>query len=348
MNPLAPANAPLGLPSLGVGVASAFHPLLTGEQDRVGRALIRRAVERGIRLFDCSAGGRTDEVERRWTAAREDGESSNIMVMTTLVGEPAMPEESGPGSMPKFPGAGGVFGLRVENWAQDVRDSVARATSRLGRSPVALGWIESHEVRTLGDPSVQHALRDLCANSGMMRRWGVRFDRRFPTSEELDTAIAAGPQAVALPLHLLNAGQGLELVDQVRRAGAGVVSTDPYAAGLLDGSRLRLNEGAVPGQPPLPTTLGRLNAEFKPVTQLAHLTRGHRRTLPQAALQFLWGTPGVDCAIVPLRDPNDLEVAVGSLAAAPLEDSERDVVVRRIPRRGGARGDPSIVDARLK
>ncbi|MCI4340688.1 MAG: hypothetical protein L3J73_05435, partial [Thermoplasmata archaeon] len=63
--------------------------------------------------------------------------------------------------------------------------------------------------------------------------------------------------------------------------------------------------------------------EWAPVLALGFLTEGHRRTLAQAAVQYLLGVPGVVGVVVPLTDPAAAVAIGGALSAPPLSDEDR-------------------------
>jgi aryl-alcohol dehydrogenase-like predicted oxidoreductase len=100
-----------------------------------------------------------------------------------------------------------------------------------------------------------------------------------------------------------------------------VLVRNPFADGRLDGTRFSatLSER---GPRAAPVDLGSLSAEFAPVLQLAPLTRAHRRTLVQAALQYLVHWPWVATVLLPLPSPERWEDVRAALEAPPLETEE--------------------------
>jgi aryl-alcohol dehydrogenase-like predicted oxidoreductase len=147
--------------------------------------------------------------------------------------------------------------------------------------------------------------------------------------------VGAGARPGALPAMLSGS---FSLLD--RRVGAfwsdpsvalpeAFVARDPFAGGRLDGSRLHPGLGER-GPGTGPTRLRDLEEELAPVLRLGFLTAGGRRTLPQAALQYLFHWPWVQTVVLPWRYADRVD-ALQALARIPPLDDEELRRVRALP-----------------
>lgn len=114
---------------------------------------------------------------------------------------------------------------------------------------------------------------------------GVRFGELGAAEAGAHSAVRGGAAWVALPGSLLDAPRLIELVAELRAAGAAVLLTNPHADGRLDGQWL--TEGLSPtSRSPRPVDFAELERSYAPVLALAFLTERRGRTLPQAAVAF--------------------------------------------------------------
>ena len=134
--------------------------------------------------------------------------------------------------------------------------------------------------------------------------WGLAYPS-LPAVPVLREDLRSAPSWVRFPFHLLSPPEADGAVEECRRASVPLVSSDPFADGRLDGSRLSSSPLEVSGRP-RPSDWAELQRDWAPVLSLGFLTEGGRRTLPQAAVDFALGTPGVSGAIVSAPDPETL------------------------------------------
>jgi len=109
-----------------------------------------------------------------------------------------------------------------------------------------------------------------------------------------------------------------------RLLGAGAfswIARDPFSGGRLDASRFAVAPTAGPGAPP--RTVRELEVEFEPVARFGFLARPRQRTLAQAALRFVLGSPWVATACVPAPSPERWAEIVGYASSPPLDEEER-------------------------
>ena len=154
--------------------------------------------------------------------------------------------------------------------------------------------------------------------------WGVVLQRPYPSPEELGRLLDQNVRWVGLPASILDAAPLEELARHWPKGEGALVILDPYAGGRLDGGFLEPPGRGV--RPPRPGDPLRMIQEFAPVLPFGFLARAGRRTLAQAALQYLLGIPRVGAVALPAGRPGTLREAL-ALPRVPSLSSEE---VRRI------------------
>lgn len=161
------------------------------------------------------------------------------------------------------------------------------------------------------------------------RLWGVRVNPVAGDPSTLTRAADLGAKFFAVPASLLE-GSGLGRVQRTVGERVGVVVTDPFAEGRLDGRMLRDGPfGHGPPAPPVP--LEQLQEAYAPLLRLAYLTEGRRRTLAEAALLAVLRARGVCSVVVPSDDPGAVAQYAARRAQSELTPSELQQVARDWP-----------------
>jgi len=166
-----------------------------------------------------------------------------------------------------------------------------------------------------------------------LREEGLIVDYALPLRDE-EARAKARPEVHrplrSAPLSLLD----LHALDAIEREAPadrpGLIARDVFAGGSLDGGllgRSPLERG--PTRPP--ETVAALHARLDPVLKLGFLTRGRRRSLPQAALAFVLQWPWVLTAVVPLPAPEPGPGLWGRPFGDPLDATELDRLGIRVP-----------------
>jgi aldo/keto reductase family protein len=172
------------------------------------------------------------------------------------------------------------------------------------------------------------------ADTPVPEGWGFGFAAP-PTSTSMARALKERPDWVRFPYHMLSSPAADELLGMARSAGVPVIASDPFAGGRLDGSHLRGSPLETPGRP-APADWAAVRRAWAPVLGLGFLTSGRARSLPQAALQYVLGTPGVAGVLVPAPEPSALVEAGAALRLPPVGPGDR----ARIAEIRGVRTDP--------
>ena len=194
--------------------------------------------------------------------------------------------------------------------------------------------LRAFELGELASEEWERPLQALSASlpEGAFAPWGFDLGERRPTTEGLQALLEARPRFVVLTVNLLTATAILPVAKALADSGIGVFASDPFAGGHLNGGFLNdspLERGPVPR----PLDWQALRRQLAPVLALGFLTEGGRRTLPQAALDFAAGAPGVVSVLVPVRQPLDLRAAAEGWGNAALSEQERTRVIA-LGRRG--------------
>lgn len=330
-------------PRLGVDLSGTFlGAARPGGNDTGGRA-IQRYVDAGVRWFDCGEGASVAAIELRvGPVLSRPPAGGPVQLSTTLIGEPGVPDRSRPWS------AGHVAPLlsgAPSEVPREIEEAVDRAARRLAGARIGTAWLGAGTLRSLREPSARRVLDEMTGPGGPIDAWGIRFDAAPADPGAIELALDLRPPRLALPVHLLNAAESLPRVREAAAAGIEVVAVDPFAGGRLDGRWLEsLVRPSSAGQS-LPPSWASVRDAFEPVRRLAFLTTDGRRTLPAAALQFLWGTPGISATLVRPKDPAELATMLSARASVPLTDGERARVEGRPPSTGAG---PTAHGASLK
>lgn len=279
---------------LGLGLAP-IGGLYADVSDPAARAVVDRAWELGVRLFDTSPLYGYGRSERRAGAALH-GRAG--YVLSTKVGRLIVPADAGPDAAQEFwagvdPSVTPVFDFS----AAGVRRSLEESLDRLGLDRV--------DVALLHDPDdhLGQAVTEAYPELVRMR------------DEGLVSAIGAGANSGAVLSHLvarvdldvvLLAGRytlldrtGLDLLDLAADRGVAVVAAGVFNSGILADPRAGATFNYAAADPAL---LARAQ-------ELEGVCAGHGVPLRAAAIQF------------PLRHPAVASVLVGTRSAAEVEDA---------------------------
>ncbi|HTT45597.1 MAG TPA: aldo/keto reductase [Thermoplasmata archaeon] len=255
--------------------------------DRALVERLRRAREGGVTLFDTAGSRDSDRAQALVATAFSERDPAVVVIVRDAAGpEPLRPGSS---SLPRPstpPAAVGQF-----RTIREVAPSPTAGPAGPGASP--------------NNPS---------------------------TAAGSSVAVRLMPGASSLPPH---PGGGLysgpfSLLDRrlrplfepgARGAPIGLLARDPFAGGRLDGSRFA-QSGLELGPSMSPPSLRALEREFEPVLQLGFLTAEHKRTLAQAAVQYVAGHPWVVSVLVPLPPADRLEELLEAFTRPPLTAEE--------------------------
>jgi len=275
-------------------------------------ALLQRARALGVTTFDVASTRSPARAERLIAQAfPEDDPEVSVIVgrsFESLVRE---------GSAQMEPVAESAPGAALA-------ESLEQSRRRLAPVPIAVvDWKPGGEKET-GDPTrVRVVSTPEEEKSGIL--WSVRID---PGVSSLPSA-ESGPVLFSGGLSLLDPALIPLFESATGTEERNLIARDPFSSGRLDGSRFATRSSlAGPGAPPV--DLRQLHEEFDPVLRLGFLTEGHRRTLAQAALQFVLHWRWVVTTVVPLPSPErfDEVLGFGTRPSISPEEMERLALVK--------------------
>lgn len=308
-----------------VGLSLGPRPA-TGRNEAVGAddlALVRHAAERGVRLFDLTGSTAPTAVARRLLAELAGAtEAAFILPVVGAETRPDPPSAMGPGAP-----------LRE-------RPSVAGLRSEPGRPGPSGSLLAELIVSGAGAEKDSADLADLVAR-GQIAAWGVVPGPGIPSLDALAPPLERGASWVRVPCHLLDSTALERVLPLARRTGTAILAVDPFASGRLDGSFL--SRHLLEAGPPRPAAIADLRRELGPVTRLGPLTTGRRRTLVQAAVQYVLGWPEVVSVLVETRSGERIDELSALDTVAPLSNEE---VAGIGTARSGARPDGTRVGRR--
>lgn len=267
-------------------------------------ALLRRSYARGVTTFDLAVARSPARAERLVAKAFPD-ESPAVAVIVGRSLESLAEEGS------KSPAEALESGL-----AAALTESLSRSRARLGPVPIAI--VEWSEGRESGPAApVEEVLPKVREGAGPE----VAIALRVPAAPPTVPVASPRGSLFSSDFSLLEPGPARWFNEGSAPADAGLLARNAFASGRLDGSRFSSASGfGIPGAGPV--DVRRMHEEFDPVLSLEFLTKHRRRTLAQAALQFVLAWPWVVTAIVPLPAPERWEELLAYTARPSLTEED--------------------------
>lgn len=269
-------------------------------------ALLRRARARGVTTLDVADARFPERAERLIASAFPEPDPELSVIVGRSV-ESLAREQAGDREPADL---GGL--------AEALRHSLEQSSRRL--APAGISWVEWDPVRPAEAEDLGGALA-LPESTALPpgADWVVRLaptTRSVPLVEK-ENPLYSGTLSLLRP-DLVEAFGGSSLPPDSR-----LIARDPFAAGRLDGSRFA-REARFPGPGTPPINVRSLHEEYDPVLRFGFLTEGRRRTLAQAALQFVLSFGWVVAVVVPLPDPERFDEVLSAGSRPPLSSDEVD------------------------
>ena len=291
-----------------------IDPLPTArlEEDEVSAAWIRRSLDWGITAFDLSRARSVPRAVRLLRTALTGKDAPVVLI----VGFSRASARPGPAALVTGPVRRPSFG--VPDTEERLLETV-RAVRPAGS--VLVDWDPGDSPSWPTDPIARWL--DERTEEGTIAGWSLHLGSLPRSSDEEPPGAWKSP--VSVELSLLHHDPIDSLNGQFAQRPGSVLVRDPFASGRLDGSRIsRANEWPTPSVRPI--NLASLHAEFDAVLELAPLTRGRRRTLAQASIQYLLRWPWVSTVILPFVSVQRWDELGGAFSAPPLELSELEAL----------------------
>jgi aryl-alcohol dehydrogenase-like predicted oxidoreductase len=203
-----------------------------------------------------------------------------------------------------------------------IRHAVEQSLARLGSDYI--DWLQLHNPRmdALESFELEDALIGL-HREGKIRAWGVALGPAIGWRDEGIFALQRGVGSMQIIHNLLEQDPGREFIDAGRSGGAGFVARVPHSSGLLEGhytTDTTFPEGDHRNHRPRQWLLDGIQK----VEQLRFL-EAPRRTLGQAAIQWLLAEPAMASVLPNIYDEAQLREFAAASESPPLSpvDLER-------------------------
>jgi aryl-alcohol dehydrogenase-like predicted oxidoreductase len=286
-----------------LGIAVDPPPVASPDSDRRFVALLRKARTEGVTVFDVA----NPRAERLVAMAFPEHDPELLVI---VAGGPAVVSEGErSGSSPKA----------LEAVRRPVANSPPLDPGHRRLAPQIPGVVEWSVDEIEERPTAPGPVAQEASGPSSDGAWSLRLPPVRETISELLNRYR--PKLISTELSLLAPDLTAYVGAEAEARGLGVFVRDPFASGLLDGSRF---SATLSSRTPRsgPADVRALRAEFEPVLQLGFLSAGARRTLPQSALQYLLARGWVTSVIVPLPRPERWGDVFGAPAAPPLTAAE--------------------------
>lgn len=289
-----------------LGVTVDPLPMGGPSEDEALVRVLRRGLEAGLTTFDLARARWLPRAAKAVYAAVPHREA-RLVILVGLVpaglSDVRRPPDLAPGRSPREP----------RSLEETDLDRTVRTLSRIGSVLVELPGPDEG----LADAG-RSLLEDWTADgtvAGTIRHWTP------PAGTHAVDAEALPEPPISVELSLLETACIGPLSRRWPGRKGGAVARDPFAGGRLDGTRFA---GAARLGPPTgrPTDVRVLHEEFAPVLRLGALTRDHRRTLAEAAVQYVLSWPWVSCALLPVPASGRWTEATAALNAPGLDEAE--------------------------
>lgn len=324
-------GTPLTVSEVGFGVWTV-GTTWWGIRDRaVGISLLRRAFELGITFFDTAdtyADGAAETILEEALGPVRDQ-----IVIATKFGYDIYSQAARPAQQE-----------RAHDWSPAyMRRALENSLRRLGTDRIDYYQLHNPRIDALRRDDLFAEL-EKAKDQGLIRAYGVALGPALEMrqAEEGIAAINRGapPQII---YNLMEQELGEAVFPRARGAGVSVLVRVPHASGLLDGTAARAGEFAEGDhrrwRTNTPEKLDAWKSALSKVDRLQFLER--RRTLGQAAIQFILREPSVASVIPNIYDQAALEEFAAAPESPALTTGELDQVQALYREGFGVRPQPA-------
>jgi aryl-alcohol dehydrogenase-like predicted oxidoreductase len=303
------AGTDLQVSEIGFGVWTVSAGWWGDYSDEQAIGLIHRALELGITFFDTAdsyGDGRGETLLAQALGGRRDG----IVIGTKFGYDPS--GQTGPRGQRELP----------QNWSPTfVRQACEASLRRLEVEAIDCWQLHNPKMDAIENDALWRTL-ELLQSEGKVRSYGVALGPRIGWRDEGLRSLRERRVPVIQIIHnLFEQEPGEELIAAAREIDASVIVRVPHSSGLLEGHfttettfaegdhrRHRSREWLVEG--------------VQKVEQVRFLERGGKRTLGQAALQWLLAEPLVASVLPNIYDEQQLEEFAGAAEVPALTPDE--------------------------
>jgi aryl-alcohol dehydrogenase-like predicted oxidoreductase len=285
----------LTVSEIGFGVWTVGTTWWGVKDEEVGLRLLRRALDRGITLFDTAdtyGNGYGEEVLRKAL-----GPERNRLQVATKFGYDFYNyagERKGQQEIP-------------QDWSPAyVRKACEESLRRLGTDRIDLYQLHNPRLDAVARDDTFEALEAL-KREGKIRYYGAALGPAIGGTEHGDEVIRARRiTALQIIYNLLEQDPGRRFFPAARERGVGIIVRVPHSSGMLEG-KYTAETTFGPNDHRGHRRKDWLVDGLKKVERLAFLTEGKGRTLAQMALRFVLSTPEVVTALPNIYNDEQLD-----------------------------------------
>lgn len=308
----------ISISAVGFGVWTVSTTMWGISDESTGIELLRKARDLGISFFDTAdvyGDGQGETILKKALSGQRDD-----LVIATKFGY----------DFYNHPGLQPGQRERPQDWSPSfVRRACEESLERLGTDRIDLYQLHNPRIDAIMNDDLWSTLEGLRAD-GKVRALGVALGPALKPDRQCEEGIAAIRErgaSVQIIYNLLEQPLGEAIFPVAREHGSSVIARVPHSSGLLEGGYAEDTVFA-PGdhrQHRVPTDEARkrwLLDGLKKVERLEFLKAGGRRTLGQAAIQFILSEPSVASVLPNVYDGKQLAEFAAATDSPPLSVQE--------------------------
>jgi aryl-alcohol dehydrogenase-like predicted oxidoreductase len=289
-------------------LGTSWWGTLTTEE---GRALVRRALDRGITFFDTADSYGDDGVSETLLADGLSGVPRDGYVLGTKFGYDIT-----------LPRSAHQHSERPQRWDGEFIRSACEASLRRLRTEV-IDVYEMHNPRmdAVDSDEAFAALQSL-QDEGKIRTYGVALGPAIGWEEEGVRALRERRvQVLQTVYNMLEQDPGRRFLDVAAEVGAGVLARVPHASGALEGKITKDTTFAAGDHRSFRNRQMLVDLLDKAET-LRWLHEDGSRSIAQLALQYIVAQPGISSVLPTMTTVDQLDEFTASIEAPALTDEE--------------------------
>ncbi len=289
-------------------LGTSWWGTLTEEE---GRALVRRALDRGITFFDTADSYGDDAISETLLADALAGLPRDAYVLGTKFGYDIT-----------LPRSAHTHSERPQRWdAQFIRNACEASLRRLRTDVIDVYEMHNPRMDAVDSDEAFAALQSL-QDQGKIRVYGVALGPAIGWEEEGVRALRQRRVKVLQTVYnMLEQDPGRRFLEEAAAVGAGVLARVPHASGALEGKITKETTFAAGDHRSFRNRQMLVDLLDKAET-LRWLHEDGRRTVAQLALQYVVAQPGISSVLPTMTSIEQLDEFCGAGEAPALTADE--------------------------
>ena len=304
-------STPVQVSAIGFGgwvLGTSWWGTLTEEE---GRALVRRALDRGITFFDTADSYGDDGVSETLLAGALAGLPRDSYVLGTKFGYDIT-----------LPRSAHTHSERPQRWdGQFIRNACEASLRRLGTDVIDVYEMHNPRMDAIDSDEAFATLQSL-QDEGKIRVYGVALGPAIGWEAEGVKALRERRvQVLQTVYNMLEQDPGRRFLEEAAAVGAGVLARVPHASGALEGKITKETTFAAGDHRSFRNRQMLVDLLDKAET-LRWLHQDGRRTVAQLALQYAIAQPGISSVLPTMTSIEQLDEFTGAVDSPPLTADE--------------------------